>query len=330
MHDPQYRLAIAWQNVAYNQPPHPGYFLGDGMRRAPTPDIAPPPAAGGSRLTNLSVRTLGGTGAETMILGFVVSGSGQQRLLVRGVGPKLLDYGVAGAMANPRLDLFEKVSQPGGGTTDVWRDGNDDWSSAANAGAIATTAATLNAFPLPQPSLDAGMLIDLPAGLFTAQVAAATGGAGSALAEVYAAGATGTAHLINASARAQVAPGEQTLIAGFVISGDAPKTLLIRAVGPGLAPYGVGNLLANPELTLYRQNSDGAAWTQVATNADWSYVSGATLATFARLGAFNIPVGSNDAALFIRLSPGTYTAHASGLGGASGVALIEIYDADGS
>jgi hypothetical protein len=38
MHDPQYRLAIAWQNVGYNQPPHPSFFLGDGM--------APPPRRG--------------------------------------------------------------------------------------------------------------------------------------------------------------------------------------------------------------------------------------------------------------------------------------------
>ena len=39
MHDPQYRLAIAWQNVAYNQPPHPGFFLGTDMPPAPRPNI---------------------------------------------------------------------------------------------------------------------------------------------------------------------------------------------------------------------------------------------------------------------------------------------------
>ncbi|MEU7972716.1 cellulose binding domain-containing protein [Micromonospora sp. NPDC049089] len=39
MHDPQYRVAIAWQNTAYNQPPHPGFFIGNGMNRPPTPDI---------------------------------------------------------------------------------------------------------------------------------------------------------------------------------------------------------------------------------------------------------------------------------------------------
>jgi rhamnogalacturonan endolyase len=42
MHDPQYRVAIAWQNTAYNQPPHPGYFLGNGMASPPVPDIYTP------------------------------------------------------------------------------------------------------------------------------------------------------------------------------------------------------------------------------------------------------------------------------------------------
>ena len=39
MHDPQYRVAIAWQNTAYNQPPHPSFFIGDGMATPPTPNI---------------------------------------------------------------------------------------------------------------------------------------------------------------------------------------------------------------------------------------------------------------------------------------------------
>jgi rhamnogalacturonan endolyase len=42
MHDPQYRVAIAWQNVGYNQPPHPSFFLGDGMKPPPHPRITVP------------------------------------------------------------------------------------------------------------------------------------------------------------------------------------------------------------------------------------------------------------------------------------------------
>ena len=39
MHDPQYRLSVAWQNVGYNQPPHPGFYLGDGMKVPARPDV---------------------------------------------------------------------------------------------------------------------------------------------------------------------------------------------------------------------------------------------------------------------------------------------------
>ena len=42
MHDRTYRLAIAWQNVGYNQPPHPGFYLGDGMKLPPRPRIQVP------------------------------------------------------------------------------------------------------------------------------------------------------------------------------------------------------------------------------------------------------------------------------------------------
>jgi rhamnogalacturonan endolyase len=42
MHDPQYRVSVAWQNVAYNQPPHPGFFLGDGMKSPPPSRIRTP------------------------------------------------------------------------------------------------------------------------------------------------------------------------------------------------------------------------------------------------------------------------------------------------
>lgn len=46
MHDPIYRLGIAWQNVSYNQPAHTGFYLGAGMNPAPRPDIQ---VAGGAK-----------------------------------------------------------------------------------------------------------------------------------------------------------------------------------------------------------------------------------------------------------------------------------------
>lgn len=51
MHDPQYRVAIAWQNGAYNQPPHPGFYLGGDMSAPPTPNIYFPGTSSGNTVT---------------------------------------------------------------------------------------------------------------------------------------------------------------------------------------------------------------------------------------------------------------------------------------
>jgi hypothetical protein len=154
----------------------------------------------------------------------------------------------------------------------------------------------------------------------TAQITAASGGTGIALAEIYAADLAGNARLVNASARARAGTGAQTLIAGFVVTGNASKTILIRGIGPGLAQFGVNGVLVDPQLDVYR----GTA--HIASNNDWSTGSGATASTFDSVFAFQIPASSKDAALVMTLAPGAYTAHVSGTGGASGVALVEIYE----
>jgi rhamnogalacturonan endolyase len=312
MHDPQYRAAIAWQNVAYNQPPHPGFFLGDGMSPAPAPYITTDERVGSSHLTSLSARTMAGVGDQTLIVGFAIGGSGRQPVLVRGVGPTLTGYGVGGVLADPVLTLYDV-----GGTV---LGTNDDWWRADNAALIASTAQQVWAFALPNSSHDAALLPTLDAGGYTAHVTAATGGPGIALLEVYAAGGEGTAPLSSLSARAQVGTGEGRLIAGFVISGPVSKTVLVRAVGPSLAAYGVATPLADPQLDVYRGS------TRIAGNDDWGKGSGVTAATFAACHAFPLPAGSKDAALLLTLSPGLYTAQCSGVGGTTGVALVEVYD----
>lgn len=135
--------------------------------------------------------------------------------------------------------------------------------------------------------------------------------------------AGGSSRLANLSTRAFVGAGGDLLIPGIVVGGTAPKTLLIRAVGPTLATFGVTNALANPTLAVF----DGA--TRIAGNDDWGVnpdVAAVTVAT-AQVGAFALPSGSRDAALLLTLRPGTYTAQVSGVGGATGIALVEVYEA---
>jgi uncharacterized repeat protein (TIGR03806 family) len=131
--------------------------------------------------------------------------------------------------------------------------------------------------------------------------------------------------LLNLAARARVGTGDDILIPGFYIGGTTAKSVLVRAVGPGLAPFGVTGALARPVLTLF----DGRQQA-FATNTRWSTSpdAGAIRAAAARVGAFALPEGSADSALLVTLPPGAYTAQAVGADRTSGVALVEIYDAD--
>jgi hypothetical protein len=233
-------------------------------------------------------------------------------VLLRGVGPTLTNFGVGGALTDPALTLYDV----GGSVIGT----NDDWWRADNAALIASTAQQVWAFALPSSSHDASLLPTLDAGGYTAHVAAATGGPGIALLEVYAAGSAGTTQLSSLSTRAQVGTGDGKLIVGFVISGPVSKTVLVRAVGPTLSTYGVATPLADPQLDVYRDS------TRIAGNDDWGKGSGVTAATFAACQAFPLPAGSKDAALLLTLAPGLYTAQCSGVGNTTGIALVEVYD----
>ena len=113
------------------------------------------------------------------------------------------------------------------------------------------------------------------------------------------------------------------MIAGFVIQGDAPKQLLIRAVGPILSGFGVGGVLADPQLTIYREGLT----TPVQQNDNWITANAGQIGlAAAQVGAFALPPNSRDAALVATFAPGTYTAQVSGVGNTTGVALVEIYE----
>jgi hypothetical protein len=104
------------------------------------------------------------------------------------------------------------------------------------------------------------------------------------------------------------------------VTGNAPKTLLIRGVGPALTAFGVAGALADPALTIYQDSK------VITTNEGWA--NSAAIATAAiQTGAFALPSGSKDAAVLITLNPGAYSAQVkSAQNASSGVALIEIYE----
>jgi hypothetical protein len=266
--------------------------------------VTPPTPTTGSRLVNLSIRTNAGTGSQTLIVGFVLAGSGSRQLLIRGIGPTLGSFGVTGALADSTVQLFS-------GETSVAS--NDNWGGTA---AIRDAAASVGAFALADSSRDAALLQTLSAGGYTAQIG---GGTGVALVEVYEVGSAAAPRLANVSARTQVGTGAEVLISGFVIAGQSSKTVLIRAVGPGLAPFGVTGVLADPKLDVYSGS------TLLQTNDNWGGTSALSTA-FTQVGAFALPANSQDAVLLLTLQPGAYSAQVSGVNSGTGVALIEVYE----
>lgn len=257
-------------------------------------------AGGTARLTNLSVRTAMAAG-QTLIMGFTLQG-GAKPVLLRAVGPGLAQFSVGGVMADPRLALFRDTTQ---------LDANDNWGGGAT---LSTAFASVGAFSLPPASLDAALLRTMDGGQ-TAQVTG-TGG-GVVLVEAYDAGTGTTPRLVNVSARNRVGTGDDILIAGFTVDGTGSLPLLIRAVGPKLTVFGVGSVLVDPKLEIYRGD------VKVTENDNWN---SSLTGTFVSVGAFPLDGGSRDAALLTSLPAGSYTAQVSGIGGGTGEALVEIYE----
>lgn len=264
-------------------------------------------------LRNVSTRGLVGTGERVLVAGFVVAGDQPKRMLLRAVGPSLASLGVTGVLANPNLQLYRGQSVI---------NQNDDWGNNAEAQAA---AAQVGALPLPAGSLDSALVVTLNPGIYTAVVSGVSAGTGVALVEVFDLDVPEpfTAQkVLNLSTRGDVGTGDRALLVGFVVNGTSAKKVLIRAAGPALGALGVSGVLTDPFLRVFQGS------TVIRENDNWE--SGNNLALLregsAKTGAFAFPAGGKDAAVLLTLPPGSYTAQVSGVAGATGVGLVEVYE----
>ena len=272
-------------------------------------------ATGGAYLVNLSTYAQAG-GSANLIAGFVVQGSGTKRFLLRAVGPTLARLNVPNVLADPALSLVSAGNEVGA---------NDNWSSTSENFLSVLNATNGVTFQLGSGEKDAAIALPLAPGNYNAVVKSSDGGTGVALVEAYDLEVNSTqARLVNLSTRARAGSGSNVLIAGLVIGGQGPLRLLVRAIGPGLAQFGVNGVLAQPTMTLYSEQ------TPIGGNVGWT-AQGLTedLAAAARLtGAFALSAsaaGSADCAAVVTLTPGSYTIQVSGVGGTTGEALVEVY-----
>ena len=117
----------------------------------------------------------------------------------------------------------------------------------------------------------------------------------------------------------RVEAGDNVLIAGFIVQGEANKRILIRGIGPSLATFGIADPLQDPTLEL---NASGGAL--IASNDNWPENSNAAEIMTSGLA----PLNPNESALLLSVAPGAYTAVLRGNDSATGIGLVEVYDLD--
>jgi DNA-binding beta-propeller fold protein YncE len=301
--------------------------LGGGTSSPATLTVADGAAQG--HLINLSSRSvtglIGNTEPSPIIAGFVVSGPGPKEVILRGVGPTLSTFSVNDAVTSLSLSLFDSAVPANLITSDATWQTPPTAPAGPWAGKVTPADATaadflqVGAFALPAGSADTALKVALPAGAYTAQLNVPASVTGEALAEVYDADPSDTlTHLSNLSARSLVI--NIPIVAGFVIAGDAAQTILIRASGPALLPFGVSDYLPAMQLQVFDSHQN-----VVASNSAWQG-NPSVVAAAANVGAFawHDPA-SADSALLLTLPPGDYTAQVSAVNGGGGTALVEVY-----
>lgn len=252
---------------------------------------------------NLSARAHVFTGERILIAGFIIQGSETKAILLRGLGPSLASFGVPTPLADPTLSLFDH--------TGALIAANDNWKATQQAQIQATGLA-------PPNNLDAAILISLSPGAYTVFLQGKAMATGIGLAEVYDVGPNANAQPTNLSARAFVGTGNDVLIGGTIIGGDAGSLLrvLVRALGPSLASFGVATPLADPTLSLRDANGN-----VIANNDNWKDSQQAAIAATGKA-----PPNDHESAVLALLAPGNYTAIVAGKNATTGVALIEFYN----
>ena len=274
---------------------------------APTPTPTPSPSATPaipSRLVNISTRVLVGVGDDVLIGGFIIQGNQLKKVILRAIGPSLTADGVTGALQDPQIELHD--------STGALLDSNDNWQDSLDAGEIiASTIA-------PSDPREAAIVARLAPGNYTVIISGVNNTSGIGLVEAYTLD-TSASRAANISTRGRVGAGEDALIGGFIVGGNTPKKIIVRALGPSLGTSNSVGVLANPLVELH--DSTGQL---LAMNDDWN--SGSQASEIIASGI--PPTNPLESALIATLAPGNYTAVVRGADGGAGLALVEIYDLD--
>ncbi|MBA3962031.1 MAG: aryl-sulfate sulfotransferase [Chthoniobacterales bacterium] len=262
------------------------------------------PAVGPQAL-NISTRGSISTGDNVLIAGFIITGNESKTVALRLLGPSLAQSGVGDFLADPVLSLYNSSGHLVAT--------NDDWQSDPAA------AAELTANHLaPGNAAEAALVATLAPATYTAVGSSKGGDVGIGLVEAYDLSPLSGSRLANISTRGLVGAGENVLISGFIVGDLDNASVIIRALGPSLAPA-ISNPLSNPRLTVYDGN--GVALT---SNDDWQDDPN-------KLDIIKDGLAPNDvleAATLLHPPAGVYSVVVAGEDDPDGTALVEVYDLD--
>ncbi len=252
-------------------------------------------------VTNISTRGVVQTGDRVLIGGFIVHGTLPKPVIIRGIGPTLGNFGVANSLQDPTLQVFN------GSNAAIAS--NDNWQQSPNAGQIPPNRQPLD-------PREPAVMITLDPGSYTTILSGKNNTTGVGLIEVYDQDTSTFSELFNVSTRGFVGTGDELMIGGFITEGGNGSTqVLIRAVGPSLAQFGVAGVLNDPTVALY--NANGVV---LASNNNWRDSQQEEIAA-----SGYAPASDLEPAIVASLPAGNYTEIVSGFAGTTGVALVEVY-----
>ena len=256
-----------------------------------------PPPSSPKVLLNLSTRLKTNPGDDSLIGGFIVTGLEAKKVIVRAIGPTLA---LPGKLLDPVLELH--------GPDGRIIASNDNWNEHRN-DVLATGIA-------PSSDYESALVATLAPGAYTAVLRGTANTSGIAVLELYDLASWNSAELANIATRGKVDGGDNVMIGGFIVGGGQPTDVIVRALGPSLNKAGLANVVDDPMLEVYDGNG-----LLLAQDDDWRLYQEQVL-----LQKGLAPADDREAAMFLTLQPGAYTAVVRAKNNGTGVALVEVYN----